>query len=413
MVIRSSYYDTLYLQILEARVESVAQRSQLQRQVLPARGREMKHLLGRAVTQQDTAYDDALVPHAATESQGWHSQDRILWTVRYWADRYEILGELSTRGSSAVYRVRDDKIGRHLALKLLSDTEEMLVVREAHALTALESPHILKVFNAGIYEDVPFIATDIAPMGSAEDQMTEGFGVAPELAVRWVRQALVGLGLCHRRNILHRDITPGNIFLDSQDHALLGDFGSAANIDTEGTAASAGNQRCRAPEGYGGRLTARSDLFSAGVTLWRLLTGGWPFDASTEDDLLVLMRKGPPRLREEAPHVHDSIAQVVQGALNPNPELRPSSADEMARLLSRTRTHPRNWVRHSVNGPSVEYRTTAGGSPIALVVTSAGQRRTIETRYIASDRRASKGCFETIERRLGIELRRLFDRVIV
>ncbi len=312
-----------------------------------------------------------------------------------------------------VYRVRDDKIGRPLALKLLSDAEEMLVVREAHALTALESPHILKVFNAGIYEDVPFIATDIAPMGSAEDQMTEGVGVAPELAVRWVRQALVGLGLCHRGNILHRDITPANIFLDSQDHALLGDFGSAANIDTEGTAAPAGNQRCRAPEGYDGRLTTRSDLFAAGVTLWRLLTGGWPFDASTEDDLVALMRKGPPRLREMAPHVHDSIARVVQKALDPNPEIRPSTADEMAHLLSRTQTHPRNWIRHSANGHTVEYRTTAGNSPMALIVTSTGQRRTIETRYIVSDRRVLDGCFETTQRRLGVELRRLFDKVIV
>ncbi len=79
VVIRSSYYDTRYLKILETCVESVAQRSQLKRQVLPTRSRKMKHLLGHAITQQDTAYHDAPVPHVATESQGWHPRDRTLW----------------------------------------------------------------------------------------------------------------------------------------------------------------------------------------------------------------------------------------------------------------------------------------------------------------------------------------------
>ena len=108
--------------------------------------------------------------------------------------------------------------GGDLALKLLSGGEETVVVREAHVLAGLKSPHILRVSNAGISQDIPFIATDIAPMGSAEDQIVRGVGVQPELAVRWVRQALIGLHLCHRRNILHRDITPANIFLDSHDH---------------------------------------------------------------------------------------------------------------------------------------------------------------------------------------------------
>ena len=327
------------------------------------------------------------------------------------ADRYEIRGELGGGGNGEVYRVWDRKIGRELALKLLGgNSEEGLVVREAHALTALESPHILRVFNAGIYQDVPFIATDIAPLGSTEDQIVEGVGVAPELAVRWVRQALIGLGLCHRRNIIHRDITPGNIFLVSQDLALLGDFGAAANMEADGTAGPAGNQRCRAPEGYGGHLTAKSDLFSAGATLWRLLTGCWPFEAETENELAVLMRKGNrPGLRDVAPHVHGSIARVVKRALDPRPDARPSTADEMALLLAGTKTHPRNWIRHSAGLDSVEYRTTEGRSPVTVTVTSNGRRCTVETRYLKSGKRIAIGCFETTAGQLAKRLRQLFD----
>ena len=104
---------------------------------------------------------------------------------------------------------------------------------------------------------------------------------------------------------------------------------------------------------------------------------------------------------------------MLQKALDPNPETRPSTADELAHLLSRTQTHPRNWIRHSANDHTVEYRTTSGSSPMALIVGSSGQRFDIEIRYIASDRRVLDGCFETTQGRLGVELRKLFDKVIV
>ena len=328
------------------------------------------------------------------------------------ADRYEILGRLNASRNSAVFRVQDNKLGRILALKLLTGGEEILAIRKAHVLTGLESPHILRVFNAGVHSDIAFIATGIAPMGSAEDQITNGVGVAPELAVRWVQQALIGLGLCHRRNILHRDITPANIFLDTQDHARLGDFGVAVSMEDDGTAGPGGNQRCRAPEGYGGRLTARSDLFSAGVTLWRLLTGHWPFDGTTEDELAKLMRTANPRLRNTAPHVHRSIADAVESALNPSPDARPSTAEEMADRLRGTRAHARNWVQSSVGDQTVRYESTAGGSPVAVVVTSEGQRRKVESRHIESNRRIAVGCFETTRGQLAQRLRRVFDREI-
>ena len=329
-------------------------------------------------------------------------------------DRYVVLDKLGVGGNGEVYRVRDRVLGGEFALKLLSrNCAEDLVVREAHSLQALASPHILQVSNAGILADVPFIATEIAPMGSTEDQIVDGIGVAPELAVRWVRHALVGLAYCHQKNIIHRDITPGNIFLDSHDRARLGDFGVAANMEVDGTASPSGNQRSRAPEGYGGRLTAKSDLFSAGVTLWRLLTGCWPYDAETEAELVALMRgEKRKRLRHVAPHVHRSIAQVVESALDPRPDFRPASADEMEHLLAGTKTHAKNWVRPPSDSGGAEYRSTGSGSPLTVIVASDGWRRIVETRYRKSGRRLRVGCFETTASRLAVDLRRLFDRDI-
>lgn len=328
------------------------------------------------------------------------------------AERYEIEGDLGQGGNGVVYRVRDTKIGRDLALKLLNDGEESLVVREAHALTALESPHVLRVFNAGVHLDVPFLATDIAAMGSTEDQIVPGVGVQPDLAVRWVRQALVGLDYCHRRRVLHRDLTPGNIFLNSVDHALLGDFGIAANIEDDGTALAAGNQHCRAPEGFGGRLTSRSDLFSAAASLWRLLTAEWPYDAPTEVELAVMMRTGRrPRLRDIAPHVHRSIAAVAEGALDPDPLRRPSSASEMAKQLADAQVHPRNWVRQPPTPAADLVFTNENGTRLIVTVEVDGRRQLVETRHARSGNRVSQGCFVTTGARLAVELRGVFDRL--
>jgi serine/threonine-protein kinase len=328
------------------------------------------------------------------------------------AERYEIVGNLGEGGNGVVYRVHDTKIGRDLALKLLNDGEESLVVREAHALTALESPHVLRVFNAGVHLDVPFLATDIAVMGSTEDQIVTGLGVPPHLAVRWVRQALVGLDYCHRRRILHRDLTPGNIFLNTADHALLGDFGIATNIEDDGTAPAGGNQRCRAPEGFGGRLTARSDLFSATASLWRLLTAQWPYSAQTEAELATKMRTSDrPRLRDVAPHVHRSIAAVVEIALDPDPMRRPASASEMARQLADTQVHPRNWVRQAPAAQADFMFTSENGTRIVVTVEIDGRRRVVETRHARSGNRIAQACFETTAVRLAVDLRRVFDRL--
>jgi serine/threonine protein kinase len=331
--------------------------------------------------------------------------------VTTFADRYEIRGDLGAGGNGVVYHVRDTKIGRDLALKLLSDGEETLVVREAHALTALESPHVLRVFNAGVYNDVPFLATDIAAMGSTENQIKPDIGVAPELAVRWVRQALVGLDYCHRRRVLHRDLTPGNIFLNTPDHALLGDFGIATNIGDDGTAPAAGNQRCRAPEGFGGRLTPQSDLFSAAGSLWRLLTSKWPYDAEREDDLAQMMRGSDrPRLRDVAPHVHRSVAAVVERALDPDPSIRPATASDMARQLADAQLHERRWVRCAPRPyEDLLFESTGGGSKVVVAVQVDGRRRIVESRHAASGNRIRAACFKTTAARLAVELRRVFD----
>lgn len=218
--------------------------------------------------------------------------------------------------------------------------------------------------------------------------------------------------LLHRRRILHRDITPKNIFLNTLDHALLGDFGLAVNLDVDGTAPGAGNQRYRAPEGFGGRMTTRSDLFSVGATLWHLLSGEWPYDAHDEQELVGKMLAAKrPRLRDLAPHVTRSLAEVVEQSLHPDPAERPATASEMAHQLSNARFLARSW-RRVADPLSTDFvlRTNAGAS-LELRVSADGRLRQIETRRIGTGARVNKGCAEVTPAKVATELRRILDRL--
>jgi eukaryotic-like serine/threonine-protein kinase len=150
-----------------------------------------------------------------------------------------------------------------------------LATKEAIVLTALESHNILRVYNAASYQDVPYLATAIARLGSTTDWMDRKHHPVPvDLAIKWARHALIGLSACHHRGLLHRDIKPSNLFLESEDHCLLGDFGAATNLDTNGEAQADGTLLFQAPEGLiTHTLTVRSDVYSLGVTMYNLLTG--------------------------------------------------------------------------------------------------------------------------------------------
>src|SRR5205823_6348398 len=127
------------------------------------------------------------------------------------------------------------------------------------------------------YQDIPFIVTHVAEAGSAE-AAAKGLGVTPATAITWVRDLLIGLDVCHAAGLLHRDVKISNIFLRSSEEALLGDFGLVAEMNSDGTAEAHGFWSIRAPECLAtNRASVRSDIYSAGLASYQLLTGFDPF----------------------------------------------------------------------------------------------------------------------------------------
>lgn len=314
-----------------------------------------------------------------------------------------------------VHRSYDHNLGREVALKLFhGGAREVLAVKEARILTHLEGDHILRVFNAGAHQDIPFLATAVAAERSSEDRVRGTQGIRADFVIRWVRHLLVGLRVTHSAGLLHRDVTPSNLFLDSMDHARLGDFGVADLMDNEGSADPAGNPLVRPPEAIlSNRTTIASDIWAVGVTAWRLLTGSWPFSGPETEIFTQVVEGGRPRLRDRAPHVPNNLARVVERALMPDPADRFPSAAAMDDALSRLPALTRTWIEVPTTGLTRQWLSESrnGRSAIQVSAQRDGNRWHIETKYVETGRRISEHCGEVTASGLPVKLRAIFNSI--
>lgn len=264
------------------------------------------------------------------------------------AGRYLLIRQIGQGGFGDVWLALDQHRGHQVALKLFRQPIPALAYREAQLLTALEGEHVLRVNNADMFIDTPYLDTRVAALGSAEDQLSvQPLGVTAPLAVRWVRHLLVGLSSCHARRLVHCDIKPSNLFLNTLDLGLIGDFGVTQLMDAQGTVGKAGTPETMAPEMIrDGRGTLLSDVYSSGVTLYRLLAGSWPFRGASQADTEALVVQGRfEPLRTVAPHVSRRLADRVARAMAYNPADRYPSAGSMHDALGAPGLTPRSWQR--------------------------------------------------------------------
>jgi len=311
------------------------------------------------------------------------------------ADRYEYDDPGDLLGSGVfgvVYRAWDHNQKQAVALKLLKKgTAPARAYEEAQLLTKLRSDYILFIHNAATADDIPYIATEIAPGGSAEDHLkAHPFGVAADRAIAWTQNALLGLASAHKSKIVHRDVKPGNIFLEQPDWVLLGDFGVAGEMDDHGMVSSHGDRRICAPEMLTtGQGDVRSDIYSTGVTLYRLLTGRWPFEDPDADVLEAAIIAGAcTPVRVVAPHIGKALAARVAKAMALDPAARYQTAREMHEFLGRGPLVLRPWERITPHAGHercwVEQAPIGSGTPRfqACVTATGGGRFDLECRRL-------------------------------
>src|ERR687884_1702842 len=264
---------------------------------------------------------------------------------RVFDGRYRVVRKLGTGGMANVYLAEDQELGRRVAIKMLDERhaqDEQFVERfrrEAKNAAGLSHPNIVSIYDRGEAEGTYYIAMEYLE-GRSLKELILSRGPAPaRVAIDYTRQILGALRFAHRNGIVHRDIKPHNVLVDSEGRLKVTDFGIARAGASQMTEAGSivGTAQYLSPEqAKGAPVDQTSDLYSVGVLLYELLTGVVPFSGDTPVEIamkhLSSVPEPPSAKRAEIPRELDLI---VMRALAKDPSERYQTADEMDADLAR------------------------------------------------------------------------------
>ncbi|HEY0368822.1 MAG TPA: protein kinase [Chthoniobacterales bacterium] len=261
---------------------------------------------------------------------------------------YEILGQIGRGGMGVIYRARQRHSRRIVALKRAlghhADSHERLerFRREAEAAASLDHPNILPIYEVGESDEgFPFFSMKYATGGSLRE-VGPALRKDPRSCVRLMAKVARAIEYAHGRGILHRDLQPGNILLDSRGEPLVSDFGLAKILDDDTqltqTLTTFGTPGFIAPEQTRGaaNLAAAGDIYSLGAILFNLLVGRPPFVGASALDVIQKTAEHPaPRLRSVAPALDRDLETIVARCLDRDPNARYKTAGDLAEDLER------------------------------------------------------------------------------
>lgn len=247
------------------------------------------------------------------------------------APRYRLGPRIGRGGMAMVFAARDTALDRDVAIKVIDPEriyEEGVEARfrdEAKAAAALRHPHIVAIHAWGESEDMLWFVMDRLAGGSLRDLIQRNGRLDPTRVAQLAGQIAGALQHAHRNGVLHRDVKPANILLDDQHHAYVADFGIAKAVGdstlTE-TGAVVGTAQYMSPEQLiaGHQVTAASDQFALGVTMFEMLTGTRPYAGETTAQLALALERGSRgNLKELAPDCPPDLAALVDRMLAPDP----------------------------------------------------------------------------------------------
>ena len=271
---------------------------------------------------------------------------------------YEILSPIGAGGMGEVYRARDTRLGRDVAVKVLPeafarDAERLRrFEQEARAASALNHPNILTTYDIGTHDGTPFIVTELLEGETLRERLRNGpLPVRKTLDI--AMQVAHGVAAAHEKGIIHRDLKPANIFLTNDGRAKILDFGlakltqqdnaSSINETQSPTRTSGGDPQTEAgvvlgtagymsPEQVRGKpADARSDIFALGTMFYEMLSGQRAFEKdSSADTMAAILKEEPPELSGEGKKIPPAVERVVRHCLEKNPAERFQSARDFA-----------------------------------------------------------------------------------
>jgi eukaryotic-like serine/threonine-protein kinase len=262
---------------------------------------------------------------------------------------YELAASIGAGGMGEVYRAHDARLGRDVAVKIISASFAQDAGRvhrfeqEARAAAALSHPNILAVYDIGTLEGSPYIVSELLEGSTLRDRLREG-PLPMRKVVDYALQIARGLAAAHDRGIVHRDLKPDNVFITNDGRAKILDFGLAKLTrqetgveDLTRTIQSEpgmilGTVGYMSPEQVRGKdADPRSDLFSFGAVLYEMVSGLRAFKGDSSADILsAILKEEPPDLVEINASVSPALDRIVRHCLEKNPAERFQSAHDLA-----------------------------------------------------------------------------------
>ena len=279
------------------------------------------------------------------------------------ADRYEVLEKVGTGGMSDVYKAKDHRLNRMVAVKVLKQefSENATFVSkfraEAQAAAGLMHPNIVNVYDVGEEKASYYIIMELVNGITLKKYIEKKERLAPREAVTIAIQVSMGLAAAHRGHIIHRDIKPQNIIISKEGKVKVTDFGIAkASTSNTITSNVMGSVHYTSPEqARGGYSDEKSDVYSLGVTLFEMLTGTVPYEGDTTVAIALKHIQDPfPDPAVLVPDLPFSVRQIVLKCCEKSPDRRYQTMDELAADL-----------RHSLNDPEGTFVKRAGEENLA------------------------------------------------
>jgi serine/threonine protein kinase len=265
---------------------------------------------------------------------------------------YEIVAPIGAGGMGEVYRAKDSRLGREVAVKVLpasfsTDPDRMRRFElEARAAGILNHPNITAVYDVGTIDGSPYVVTELLEGETLRNRLAGG-ALAPRRAIDYGLQIAHGLAAAHEKGIVHRDLKPENLFVTKDGRLKILDFGLAkltqperggpqTNLPTETAATEPGvvlgTLGYMSPEQVRGRpADPRSDIFAFGAVLYEMLSGKRAFHRDTPADTMsAILREEPPELSSTNRQVSPTLDRIIRHCLEKDPEARFHSAHDLA-----------------------------------------------------------------------------------
>jgi eukaryotic-like serine/threonine-protein kinase len=265
---------------------------------------------------------------------------------RVLSGRYQLEQLLASGGMGAVWRARDLRLERAVAVKELTGAGLALPMavqrfdREARAVARLAHPNIVALHDVGVEDGRPYLVMELVDGRSVAAILEEG-PLPAASAVAVAAQTCDGLAAAHAAGIIHRDIKPGNLLLTDTGVAKICDFGiarlhdAAGDITLTGVASPLGSYKYVAPEQASGEpVDARTDLYALGCTLYAMLAGAPPFSGNHQAVVHQHLTQPPPPLPTNRDGIPSELEALVQQLLSKAPEQRPADALEVRSRLA-------------------------------------------------------------------------------